>query len=114
MTLGVGLVILAGSENLHSRLARIVIVYGNVPFFYYVCHWYLIAIAHIVVFFAEGFKTSQIVDPNLPFLFSPAACGVSLAGVHLIWLLVIVLLYWPCKWVSTYKQTHRQWWLSYI
>ncbi|HEV3326086.1 MAG TPA: heparan-alpha-glucosaminide N-acetyltransferase domain-containing protein [Puia sp.] len=114
MTLGLGLIILARAEYLHNRLASIVIVYGNVPFFYYICHWYLIAIIHIIVFFAEGFTTGQIVDPNQPFLFGPDGCGVGLAGVWLIWLLVIVLLYRPCKWFSTYKKTHRQWWLSYL
>jgi uncharacterized membrane protein len=114
MTVGVGLVILARTENLHSQLATIVIVYGNVPFFYYICHWYLIAIETIILFFAQGFHTSQIVNPNAPFLFEPDACGVSLGGVYLIWLSVIVLLYWPCRWFSKYKRTHRQWWLSYV
>jgi len=114
MTLGIGLVILGSVEKLHNKFISIVVVYGNVPFFYYVCHWYLIGLIHIIVFFAQGFKTSQIVDPNLPFLFEPAGCGVGLGGVYLIWLLVIGLLYWPCRWFSRYKKTHRQWWLSYV
>ncbi|MDB5010151.1 MAG: hypothetical protein JWQ06_940 [Mucilaginibacter sp.] len=114
MTIGTSLVILSYAENLRNKITSIIIVYGNVPFFFYICHWYLIQVIHITVFFAMGYKTSQIIDPKVPFLFSPSNFGFSLLGVYVIWLLVIAILYWPCKWFSKYKKTHHQWWLSYI
>ena len=40
--------------------------------------------------------------------------GVNLWGVYLIWLLVIAIMYLPCRWFSRYKKTHHQWWLSYL
>ncbi len=114
MTIGTALVLLAGAEGAKGRWASIVIVYGNVPFFYYVCHWYLIQVFHVILFFAFGFRPGQIINPNNPFLFEPPAFGVNLLGVYIIWLVVIGLLYWPCRWFSRYKKSHRQWWLSYV
>ncbi len=114
MTVGAAMVLLALIENIKNKSTSILIVYGNVPFFYYLCHWYLIKIFLVIGFFAEGFKTSQIVDPKDPLLFQPPAFGVNLFGIYLIWILVIVILYFPCRWYSKYKKTHHQWWLSYV
>lgn len=114
MTIGASLVMLSLFENVKNKFTSILIVYGNVPFFYYVVHWYLIKVLNVTAFFAMGFKTSQIVSPNLPLLFQPADFGVNLLGVYLIWFLVIAILYLPCRWYSKYKKTHHQWWLSYM
>jgi uncharacterized membrane protein len=114
MTVGTSMVLLALIENVKNKFTSILIVYGNVPFFYYLCHWYLIKTILVISFFATGFKTSQIVDPKYPLLFQPPKFGVNLFGVYMIWILVIVILYFPCRWYSKYKKTHHQWWLSYI
>ena len=116
MTLGSSLIILSLVEGIQNRFTSFVIVFGNVPFFYYVCHWFLIQALHIIAFYATGFTTAQIVTIKTPFIFMflPAGFGFNLFGVYLIWLMVIALLYRPCKWYSNYKKTHRQWWLSYI
>ena len=114
MTIGVALVVLAITENVASRFASIVIIYGNVPFFYYVCHWYLIQVLHVVLFFVMGYTSSQIINPHYPFPFCPDGFGFNLPGFYLIWLVVILLLYYPCRWFSNYKKTHQQWWVSYL
>jgi uncharacterized membrane protein len=114
MTVGTALVILSLAENLNNKFTGIVIVFGNVPFFYYLCHWYLIQLMHITVFFASGYTVAQIADPKIPFLFEPKGFGFNLGGVYIVWLILITILYFPCKWFSAYKKTHRQWWLSYI
>lgn len=114
LTVGTALVLLAAFENVKSKITNVFIVYGNVPFFYYVCHWYLIQTIHVIIFFVMGFTSAQIITPNNPFLFSPPTFGFRLIGVYIIWLVVLIVLYLPCKWFSTYKRTHRQWWLSYV
>jgi len=114
MTIGTALVLLALMENVKNKLTDIFIIYGNVPFFYYLCHWYLIRIITIIVFFAQGFPASEIVTPNVPFLFGHQGYGFSLFGVYVIWIIVITALYLPCKWFSNYKKRHQQWWLSYL
>ena len=114
MTIGVALVVLACTEKVANRFAAFCVVYGKVPFFYYVIHWYLIDLIHIILFFAMGYTSSQIVNPNSQFPFAPKGWGFGLGGVYLIWLAVVVLLYLPCKWFGNYKKTHSQWWLSYF
>ena len=31
-----------------------------------------------------------------------------------VWLLLVTVMYFPCRWFSNYKKTHGQWWLSYL
>lgn len=114
MTLGPALIIMALVEKLQNKFSRLLIVYGNVPFFYYVGHFLLLRIINIIFFFAAGFKGSQIVDPASPFWFTNAKFGYPLWVVYLIWLFVIAAMYWPCKWYGNYKLNHNNWWLSYL
>lgn len=114
MTLGSSITILSLIENVQNKFTGILIVYGNVPFFYYILHFYLIRLFTVLAFFALGFKTNQIVEPNNPFLFQPKGFGFNLFVVYLIWFTIITILYFPCRWFSKYKKTHRQWWLSYL
>jgi len=114
LTLSAALLVLALTEKSAGKLAEFFKVYGSVPFFYYVCHFYLIRILTVIVFFLQAFKPSQIITPNSPFLFAPPGFGFSIGIVYLIWLAIILSLYYPCKWFSNYKKTHKQWWLSYL
>ena len=67
MTLGPALVALAFLENVHTRWSSIISVYGRVPFFYYVLHFYIIHSLLVIVFFATGHSSAQIVDRRVPF-----------------------------------------------
>jgi uncharacterized membrane protein len=114
MTLGPALLLLSGIEHLNNWFTRIMMVYGKVPFFYYVLHFYLLHFFAIIVFFASGFGVKDIVTPQNPFLFIPPGFGFKLEIVYLVWLGAVAILYQPCKWFQKYKATHRQWWLSYL
>lgn len=114
MTVGTALVVLSVTENIKSRVSNIIIVFGNVPFFYYLCHWYLLRLLTVIVFFASGYNSSQIVNPRQPLLFQPDGFGTTLPGVYGIWIVMITILYFPCRWFSNYRKTHDQWWLSYL
>lgn len=114
MTLGTALVVLSVTENIKSKVTNFMIVFGNVPFFYYICHWYLLRLSTVIVFFASGYNTSQIINPKQPLLFQPDGFGTGLLGVYGIWVVIITILYFPCRWFSKYKKTHDQWWLSYL
>ena len=115
MTLGIALIILSATEKVSNKFTKILIIYGNVPFFFYVCHWYLIKLINIVIFFMSGYTSSQIVNPNFKAkMFQPDDFGFNLGGVYIVWLFVIIALYLPCRWYFNYKRTHSQWWLSYL
>ncbi|MDP4261821.1 MAG: heparan-alpha-glucosaminide N-acetyltransferase domain-containing protein [Bacteroidota bacterium] len=113
-TLGPALLFLALSESVKSKWSRVVSVYGKVPFFYYVLHFYILHLLLVIAFFATGHTTSQIRDPALPFLFRPLTFGFRLPVVYLIWITVVASLYFPCRWFYTYKMNHGQWWLKYL
>ncbi len=112
MTLGPMLMLLSAIENVKNKFSKVLMVYGNVPFFYYVAHFYLIHFLVVIVFFASGFGTKDIVGQ--PFYFQAPGMGYSLGIVYLIWLAVVAILYRPCIWFQKYKATHTQWWLRYL
>lgn len=114
MTLGPALMLLSAIENLKTRFAKVMMVYGKVPFFYYVVHFYLIHAIVVVAFFASGFGKNDIVSQQSPFLFVPPNFGFNLAVVYLIWISVVAILYWPCIWFQRYKASHNYWWLRYL
>lgn len=114
MTIGPACILLALLEKVNSSWSRAVSVYGTVPFLYYVMHFYLLHILLAIVFFASGYGVDEIVHPAVPFNFRPPTFGFSLPIVYLIWISVVAVLYFPCRWFSRYKQTHTQWWLSYL
>jgi uncharacterized membrane protein len=114
MTLGPTLILLSFTERPQNKFSNILTTYGRVPFFYYVIHLYLLHFIGVIFFFASGYGFNQAVDTNVPFLFRPTHFGFDLWGVYAVWLFVIVILYWPCKWFNRYKTNHHQWWLSYV
>ncbi len=114
MTIGSALLLLVILERVSNRFTFIISVYGRVPFFYYILHFYLIHTLVVILFFASGYHSSQIKDSQTPFLFRPANFGYQLIIVYAIWLSLVTLLYFPCRWYDKYKQAHRQWWLSYV
>ncbi|MDF2385218.1 DUF1624 domain-containing protein [Nostoc ellipsosporum NOK] len=114
MTLGPAFLLLAFLEKAKGAVARVMMVYGKVPFFYYVLHFFLIHLLCVVVFFMQGYGVDEIRDLRSPFLFVPVGFGFELPGVYLVWFSVVASLYLPCKWFGRYKATHRQWWLSYL
>jgi hypothetical protein len=114
MTLGPALIILSLVETVQNKFSNILSMYGSVPFIYYVLHFYLIHIICVILFYATGHTSKDIIDVNTPFFFRPLNFGFNLWIVYAIWLFVIVVLYKPCKWFDNYRKSHRQWWLSYL
>jgi uncharacterized membrane protein len=114
LTIGPALLFLAFSEQVHSAFSRFIIVFGRVPFFYYILHIYLIHIMTVVLFYASGYGNSDIVSPNSFFNFRPANMGFDLWIVYLVWIGIICLLYLPCKWYNRYKSSQQHWWLHYL
>jgi hypothetical protein len=111
MTIGPGLLFLAWFGNIKSAFTRAITVYGRVPFFYYILHFFLIHFVSMIAFFARGDAAPQASGPIAPKFIVDA---YPLWVVYLVWIGVVVILYPACKWFSDYKKTHRQWWLSYL
>jgi uncharacterized membrane protein len=113
ITIGPALIALALLEQVQHGFTRFAQVYGRVPFFYYVIHFYLIHIFTVAAFFLSGYGKNDIVGQT-PFLFRPVNFGFNLWFVYVIWIALVLLLYPLCKWYNNYKSHHFQWWLSYL
>jgi len=114
MTIGPALILLSYVENVSDTISRKVVVFGKVPFFYYVLHVFLIHSLAWLAFFATGHSWRELDFTHFREGSLPYGSGHPLWVVYAAWAAVIVILYFPCQWYSKYKSTHKQWWLSYI
>lgn len=112
---GIGLLALRLLEAVRGGAWNIFMVYGKVPFFYYVLHFYLIHVLCAIFFFASGRTVTEIASPGSIILFRPADFGYSLPVVYAIWLGVIMSLYYPCKkFIEVKEKSRGKWWVSYV
>lgn len=116
VTIGGGMLLLSLLEGVRNRATDFFRVYGRVPMFYYILHFYLIHLIVVIFFFVQGYSTNQIATPNNPFLFRPSDFGFNLWGVYAIWIFVVLALYPLCKKYDRYKTKNagKKWWLSYL
>lgn len=112
--LGFMFLLLAVFTNSRNRFSKILAVYGKVPLFFYLVHWYLIHTALIVAILASGFTAGDLVF-GFNFGRPEAFKAFSLPVVYGVWLLAILVLYPLCKRYGAYKTAHRtNKWLSYL
>lgn len=115
MTIGPALLLLALLEYRKNIFTSFAKIYGQVPFFYYVLHFYILHMLLVITFYASGYGAKNIVPKSTPFFFRPDNSGFSLGIVYLIWISVVLVLYFPCRWYSKYKLANKQkWWLHYL
>ena len=112
LTLGGALLLLSVAEKATSRPAQWLRTFGQVPFFYFVAHLMVISGAAWVwtrVAFGQPVNFSFVSVKEWPAAYHP-----SLWRAYAVWALVVLLLYWPCRWYQRYKQRHSYRWLSYL
>ena len=116
ITLGPAFLFLYLTENIRNNMVSFFLIFGRVPFFYYLLHVFIIHLAALLVLLVSGKDwTIMIIDENI---FSSTAFqgyGYSLIVVYLVWILLVILLYFPCKSYMKYKMANKdKWWLSYL
>lgn len=113
MTLGPSLIFLSLAEKFQNKFAQFFIVFGRVPFFFYLLHLYLL---HLAAFLATLFSYSwhETIQSTKRMTGFPFGYGFSLMVVFLVWLAAVFILYPICKWYNNFKTTHQYWWLKYI
>lgn len=96
--------------------ARIVSVFGRVPFFYYVLHIPLIHALALVVSRLRLGEVSPWLFENHPMGVGPAPAGYvwSLPLLYLVTLIAVAILYVPCRWFADLKARRREAWLRYL
>jgi hypothetical protein len=111
LTIGVGLTTLSGLT--HVKNLSFFRVYGSVPFFYFILHFLLIVIgASLWTFLYYGKSVNLAMSDQTQW---PANYHPNLLRAYVVWITVVLLLYFPCKWFSAYRKEHpEKKWLSYL
>jgi uncharacterized membrane protein len=111
MTLGPALLALALFERLRGRVAQFFVVFGRVPFLFYVAHLYLI---HGLVLVVAGLRGDDLRGYLTVWRFMPDAWGYGLGVTYLVWVFVVIALYPVCRWFAGVKARRNEPWLSYL
>jgi uncharacterized membrane protein len=111
MTLGPAAVLCAFAERWRGWLKEALVMFGRVPFAFYVLHWFVIHGLAVLLGVLQGVPASAIMD--VPGRY-PAGYGVPLWGVYLVWLLVVAGMYPWVRFMAKVKARSRAWWLSYV
>ena len=116
MTLGPILIILSWMENKELKLLKPALVFGRVPLFYYILHFFLIHAISLISYMRISGKSLSEVDFHFGNNFGgiPFGFGYSLGITYIVWISIVVALYPVCKWYNRYKSTHNYTWLSYL
>jgi len=118
MTLGPAFLLLAWFDRLRFSAKNPLIVFGRVPFFYFVLHFYVIhALAFPFALVHYG-KMAFLLNPQpdlggAPELYPPNY-GYSLWTTYAVWIGVLILVYPVCVWFAELKKRKKIWWLSYL
>ena len=120
MTLGPALMFLSWLDRRSFQRANPVIVFGRVPLFYFVLHFYAI---HLLALFmalvryggpAWHFMLNPLPSMGAPLKLFPPGFGYSLWVAYAAWVFLVVCLYPLCRWYARVKAARRDWWLSYL
>lgn len=101
-TLGLGLLALAWLESVDNGFTRACATFGGAPMFYYLLHLYLLL--------AIGITLTAVLGAN-----HGARYGVE--HIWQVWLLALLLmpvLYFPCRAFASYKRASKQAWVRYF
>jgi len=116
MTMGPALIFLALVEHIRPRSTNPLVVFGRVPFFFYIVHLYLIHALAMMALAVTGWdwrayimSAEQLQSGRL------ISFGFGLETVYIIWLVVVVILYPFCRWYQQVRENNPgKWWLSYL
>jgi uncharacterized membrane protein len=116
MTLGPIFILLSLLEGSDSSLLKPFNVFGRVPLFYFILHFFLAHAGALILFMIKTGKSFSEIDFHFNKSFGgiTAEGGFSLTGVYIAWIVVVIIMYPLSQWYDRYKTTHRQWWLSYL
>jgi uncharacterized membrane protein len=114
MTLGPTIALLPLAERARGWFAGVLATFGRVPMFYYLLHIPAIHIAALLVTLQREGRIHPEWYATAPFTFLPPEHRWGLPLLYLVWLIVVAILYFPCRWFAGVKAHSRAGWLRYI
>jgi hypothetical protein len=120
MTIGPSLLVLAYLDGRAFKTTNPLVVFGRVPLFYFVLHFFAIHSATVLMAWvrygsrAFAFVFNPVPSMGGPRQLYPPDFGYSLWVVCGVWVAIVVALYPLCRWFAKMKATQRVWWLNYL
>jgi uncharacterized membrane protein len=91
-----------------NPLSRILSIYGRVPLFYFIVHFYLIHLLVILVAFAQGFTLTKISFGAFQFGPPVTAGSLPIWCIYPIWIAVVTIMYPLSRSYGRYKSSHPE------
>ncbi len=118
MTIGPALLLLAWFDRFTFSRTNPLIVFGRVPLFYFLVHFFVIHGLTIPFAFFRYGHAGFLLNP-LPSVGGsmdqyPPDFGYPLWAVYAVWVAVVAMLYPLCLWFARLKERRSDWWLSYL
>jgi uncharacterized membrane protein len=114
MTLGPTIALLPLAERARGWFTGVLATFGRVPLFYYLLHIPVIHLVALVVWYLREGSIHSEYFATAPFVSVPAEHRWPLPLLYLVFVIVIALLYFPCRWFASVKARHKGGWLSYV
>jgi uncharacterized membrane protein len=117
MTLGPLMIALAALEKVNTNGLKPLLVFGRVPLFYFLLHFFVIHIAALVVYMLQKGKSFSELDFHFPNSFGglvAGEAGVSLFWTYVAWAVIVIALYPVCKWFERYRRVSNSFWVHWI
>ncbi|MGO9403436.1 MAG: DUF1624 domain-containing protein [Terriglobales bacterium] len=119
MTVGPSLLLLwwldrFGHKPFTWKLTNPLLIFGRVPMFFYILHLYVIHLLAIGAAYIFRQPVNWLWHGTFWMNRIPDDYGHNLPFVYVIWLMAVVMLYFPCRWFADLKQRRKDWWLSYL
>jgi len=114
MTLGPTIALLPLAERARGWIVNVFTTFGRVPFFYYLLHIPAIHIAALIVTLVREGRVHPEWYATAPYTSVPQAGHWSLGLLYLVFVTVVALLYFPCRWYARAKARHPRPWMRYV
>jgi uncharacterized membrane protein len=116
MTLGPVIVLLPLAERARGKIGEFFATFGRVPMFYYLLHIPTIHFAAVIVSLVREGRVDPWLFTNIPMMTPDPPEGYTwrLSLLYAVFIVVIAVLYLPCRWYARRKATNPAPWMRYI
>jgi len=116
MTLGPVILLLPLADHARGKIGEFVATFGRVPMFYYLLHIPAIHFAAVLVSLVREGRVDPWLFANHPVMNPPPPEGYmwKLSLLYAVFVVMIAVLYPPCRWYARKKATNPAPWMRYI
>ena len=114
MTLGPTIALLPLAERARGWVAEVLATFGRVPMFYYLLHIPVIHAAALFVLLVREGGVHPEWYATAPYTSVPPEHRWGLPLLYLVFVSVVALLYFPCRWFAGVKARRQAAWIRYL